>query len=483
MNNRFLPLRLLDEKQIHKIHETSVKILEDIGINVESKVAREIFGENSCKIVGSRVYIPEHIIQDLAFIPQGKTTLYSRTGKTVDVEKGNILVHNVGAVANIIDLENGSQRAATLDDAANLVRLMDALENIHAITPIVYPQEIEQDVALLYAVREIIKNTTKPICGPGVSSIIEAQYIHEMFVALAGDEQTLREKPMYDIGFSPLSPLTFPKGDTDTAIWGVKRGIPIGALPCPIAGMTAPITFLGSLTQQNAEILAVLVLVRLIDPSVPITYSARLSYADMRYGNTVGGSPEAAITGACAVQLADFYGLDSNVYGAGSSAILGDAQMGFEKALNTIFPAIVGSNWLSGAGLVADGASISYEQLVLDNEFFGGIFQLLGSIKDDEEDYGYEVIKDIMDNNNDFVTHENTMKYLRSKEVWSRINYIGNSRVYTAWVQDGKRSIIDNAKEKADYIIKMHQVEPLDLAVEKELDKIISAARKDLIKA
>jgi trimethylamine--corrinoid protein Co-methyltransferase len=155
---------------------------------------------------------------------------------------------------------------------------------IHGVTPIFYPQEVDQGAALLYAVEELIKNTSKPVSGPGVSSLLEAKYIHEMFVTLAGDEETLKEKPMYDLGFSPLSPLTFPKGDTAAIIWAARKGIAIAALPCPIAGMSAPLTILGSLTQQNAEVLAVLTLVSLIDDSLPVTYSARLDHADFRYG-------------------------------------------------------------------------------------------------------------------------------------------------------------------------------------------------------
>lgn len=223
--NTFLPLRILSEGQIHKIHERSIDILEQIGINVESEEAKELFVDNGCKIIGNRVYIPGQLIERITSLPRRNVTLYSRTGEKIEVKKGKIYVHNVGAVATVNDLKTGDQRLANLEDAANLVRLMDGLENIHSITPIVYPQEVEQELALLYAVKEIIKNTSKPICGPGVSSITEAKYIHEMFLTIAGNEETLREKPMYDIGFSPLSPLTFPKNDTETVIWGAKKGI------------------------------------------------------------------------------------------------------------------------------------------------------------------------------------------------------------------------------------------------------------------
>lgn len=479
---RFLPLRLLTQEQIKKIHEKSLQILWEIGINVDESAARGIFGDHGCKIKGRRVYIPEDLVEGMIKKEQKKHVLYSRSGEKVQAEKGKTYIHNAGAVAAITDLRTGKQRPATLQDSGDLVKLMDALEHIHAVTPIVYPQEVAQGAALLYAVQEIIKNTSKPVSGPGVSSLVEAKFIHEMFVALAGDEETLKEKPMYDLGFSPLSPLTFPKEDTEAIIWAARKGIAIAALPCPIAGMSAPLTILGSLTQQNAEVLAVLTLVRLIDSSLPVTYSARLAHADLRYGNTAGGSPEAGIVGACAVQLADYYCLDSNVYGAGTNAILGDAQLGLEKSMNIFFPALVGSNWLSGAGALADAATVSYEQLVIDNEIFDFVFHYFGALEDDEEDLGFFVIKEVMDGTGDFLTHENTIQYLRSKELWNRLNYSGNSRAYAGWWENGAKGYLDRVEEKVDRILKGHRVIPLDPHLEKELSSIVSMGEKELAK-
>lgn len=481
----FLPLRLLTEAQIEKIHQKSLKILGEIGVNVDETEAREILLDHGCKAKGRRVYLPPELVEkglNREKNKQKKHVLYSRTGQMVATEKGKTYVHNAGAVASITDLRTGKQRLSNLKDCADLVKLMDALDHIHGVTPIVYPQEVDQGAALLYAVQEMIKNTAKPISGPGVSCVPEAKYIHEMFVALAGSEETLKEKPMYDLGFSPISPLTFPENDTKAMIWAARKGIAIGALPCPISGMSAPLTILGAITQQNAEVLAVVTLVSLLDPSLPVTYSARLDQADLRFGNTVGGSPESGIVGACAVQMADYYGLNSNVYGAGTNAVLGDTQMGLEKAMNIMFPALVGSNWLSGAGAVVDAASVSYEQLVIDNEIFDYAFHYFGSLKDDEEDLGFSVVQRVMEGQSDFITDENTLQHLHSSELWNRSHYSGNSRAYAGWQDQGGKTYLDEIEEKVKRILKDHQVVPLDPILEKELSSIVSLGEKELTK-
>jgi trimethylamine:corrinoid methyltransferase-like protein len=78
----------------------------------------------------------------------------------------------------------------------------------------------------------------------------------------------------------------------------------------------------------------------------------------------------------------------------------------------------------------------------------------------------------------------NTLKYLRSQELWSATQgrkSIGTSRGYSGWLQGGSPSMADTARERVDKILKEHQVEPLDGYVERGLEDIIQAARKELI--
>jgi len=477
-------LRLLTQEQIQSIHQRSLDILERVGVNVHSAEAIEILADGGCRIEGQRVHFPWPLVEKLCRIRQKNAVLYSRTGKRLESGTGEIYVHNVGTVATVADAKTGKQREATLQDAGALVKLMDALDNIHAVVHIVLPQDVEPQLASLYATRELFKNTSKPFAGPVVHSVAETQYTYRMVLTMAGDAKTLREKPMFALTCSPLSPLTLPQEDADIAIWGAKNGIPVGATPCPTAGMTAPITTLGALTQQNAEILAVLVLVRLIEPSVPVSYAARLAFPDMRYGTLRGGAPEGAIASACAVQLAKYYNLESNVYGADTSAFVADAQTGMEKMANTLLPAMAGSDWLSGAGSLGSGATVSYEQLAIDNEIFGMVFHLLGDLHDDEEELGFSAIQDVMNQQSQFIGHPNTLKYLRSQELWCATQgrqSIGNSRGYSSWLEGGSSSMADTARERVDKILKEHEVEPLDGYVERGLEDIIQAARKELI--
>ena len=56
-------LRVLDEAQMDRLHETTVEILENTGVILESDRALDIFRENGANIEGNRVFIPRKMLE------------------------------------------------------------------------------------------------------------------------------------------------------------------------------------------------------------------------------------------------------------------------------------------------------------------------------------------------------------------------------------------------------------------------------------
>ena len=73
-------------------------------------------------------------------------------------------------------------------------------------------------------------------------------------------------KEVLTLALSPVSPLTIPDHEAEAVIEIAKAGVAFGALPCPTAGATSPMTISGSIAQQNAETLAVVVLSQIGQP-------------------------------------------------------------------------------------------------------------------------------------------------------------------------------------------------------------------------
>lgn len=467
-------LTILSNETVEKIHQATLRILEDIGVTVSSTRVRDLLAGHGCTVTGDRVQFPARVVETILGLSAPEIALHSRTGKYPPARfNGRFMAHNMGACSTITDLETGGQRKCTMQDLADTSRLLSAMDNVTGITPLVYPQDIPQETAQIRMLHVLLQNTEKPLVGPGVTGGIEVKYMKEMMRVLAGSDQNLREKPLWLVGISPISPLQFSE-DVCDAIWeAASGGLVMSVLSCPLAGLTSPITFAGCLTQQNVEVLVFLTIARLIDPQAKVMYSARLMFPNMKLGMTAQGIPNFGLAGACAVQLAHRYGLPSNVYGLGSSALVSDAACGYEKAINGILPVLAGTEWLSGVGSLLNGLSTSYEQVVIDNEILGFLYYASRELDVSDQTLAVEVINDVMNGAN-FLDHPHSFQYIRSAEVFDFASGLGNTRSYEEWVGRGMKTVQDEARDRVRQALATCEVEPLTAEQDRALAEIVS---------
>ena len=110
--------------------------------------------------------------------------------------------------------------------------------------------------------RHALPYTTKPLQGPGVQYCGEVRYAVKMAEVIGPPAEVLT------LSLSPVSPLTIPDHEAEAIMEIARLGIAFGPLPCPTAGTTAPFSIVGAIAQQNAEVLAALVLAELVHPGL-----------------------------------------------------------------------------------------------------------------------------------------------------------------------------------------------------------------------
>ena len=313
---------------------------------------------------------------------------------------------------------------------------------------------------------QTIKNTTKPINGPGITSLKELSILYEMANIVLGSH------PKISLSVSPVSPLNF-SGDIPKIIIEIaKLGIPFGPLPCPTVGATAPMSLAGSLVQQNSEVLACIVLAQLVNPGLPIVYCGRLSVINMRNAAPIWGNPEIGLLSAGTVQIGHFYGLPVNVYGLTASGYTSDIQSGYERALNAVIPALAGADELSGVGEMAGGIFSSNAQMVIDNDIMGMIFRLRKGFVIDDESLAVEIIARVMNEKRNFLSERHTKKFLHAGEVWEGKLQVTETS-WDLWQNAGKLDAPHRAQKIAEDILRMHEVPPIPPEQNKELEKIL----------
>jgi trimethylamine--corrinoid protein Co-methyltransferase len=467
-----MTFELLSASSVDAIHQATLRILDETGVSIKHAGARDLLTSHGARLRKERILFPPELVEKCIALAGKRISIRGRGGATKTLGDGNLYFHNLGGARDVIETDTGQKHYATVKDIVDSTRLLDALENCHTITPFFTPQDVPGDLMSLAMYRHAIPNTVKPLQGPGV------QYPAETRAAVRMAEVIGAPKEILTLAVSPVSPLTIPDHEVDAIFEIARLGIAFGPLPCPTAGATAPMSIAGALAQQNAETLMCLVLAELIQPGLPMVYCGRLAMMEARTGISVWGGVELALASAGTVQLGHRYGFPVNVYGFSTNAHGLDLQNGFERANNAMIPALAGADELSGIGEMEAGVSGSFAQMVADNEFAGSILRARRGFEVTEESLAVELFNPVMDGSRNFLGQKHTMKYLKAGEVL--LTKLSERGTWETWERGGKLDFSRRVQNEADRILREHQVEPIEDAQERELDKILAAAEEEM---
>jgi trimethylamine--corrinoid protein Co-methyltransferase len=467
-------LSALGESEINSIHQASLRVLSETGVVLKERTSRALLMDAGARVQDNRVLFPPDLVEKCLSQAGKSTTIRGRGGQIKKLGDGTLYFHNLGGAPNIYDSRIGKRRLTTVQDVRDATRLLDGLENCHTITPFFTPTEVPGEIMALTMYRHALPCTVKPLQGPGLQTAAEVRYAVQMaeVIGPAADMLTL--------SVSPVSPLAIPDREAEAIIAIAKAGIAFGPLPCPTAGTTAPLSIAGAITQQNAEILAALVLAQLVHPGLPIIYCGRLAMMETRTGLSVWGGVEMGMASAGTVQVGHHYGLPVNVYGFSTNAHILDLQNGFERAMNAVLPALAGADELSGIGEMEAGVMGSFAQMVEDNEFAGSILRTRKGFTADDDALAVDVISAVMASTRNFLGQKHTMKYLKSGEIF--LTRLAERSSWETWDRGTRQSMADRAQAEADRILQEHKVPPLDSSQEHELDTILASAERELVK-
>ena len=119
----FEPSRILSDDHIETIHRQSLRVLQEIGMDVLYPEAREILARAGARVDGERVRIGGDIVEEALKTPPAEFTFHARN-PAHDIQIGGkwIVFAPVGGPPNCSDLDRG-RRPGTLEDNGNFVKL------------------------------------------------------------------------------------------------------------------------------------------------------------------------------------------------------------------------------------------------------------------------------------------------------------------------------------------------------------------------
>ena len=267
MGGQYKPL---SEKNIVKIHETSLRILEEIGVKVALEEALQIFKKHGAKVDGEIVRIPPSVVEEALHLVPHRFLMAGREERhDLHMEDKRVYLGTGGAALTVLDLETGEARPGMLRDIARIAKLVDALDHVHFYLRPCVPQDIPKEAMDINQFYAALANTTKNVMA-AAQSVQSARDVIEMARMIAGGHETLVKRPFISFVTSwMISPLHFATETTRVLLEVTKNRIPVALSSAPMAGSTSPVTLAGALAQVHAEQLSGICFTQLANPEAP----------------------------------------------------------------------------------------------------------------------------------------------------------------------------------------------------------------------
>ena len=461
---------VLSRDDLDKIHGATMEVFRRLGIKVMEPDALELFDHAGADVDWKTrmVRIPESLVEETLRKAPSEFKMYGRDPKyELDYSDNKVYFGIAGCAVRVHDLD-GEVRPGTVADVENLARIADYLENIHHILLMITPFDVPDEVYHLHCINADWKNSVKTTDG-FTWTARKAQETIDMAAIMRGSYEEVMKRPPL-LGFmNPVSPMQLSKELTEGALVYAKYRQPIVFAPEAMAGATAPSTLAGLITQQNAEVLAGIMVSQLANPGTPVLYGTASTVMDMKTGTAAMGGPEVGLINMATGQLGRYYNLPRRGTGGVTDSKLVDAQAGAETAMSLLMAAMSGMNFVYEACGGLDGTlTFSYEKLVIDNEIAGMVSRILKGIEVNEETLAVDEICKYGSTN--YLGSPNTGKMFRKEHY---LPTLFDRRNWEAWLRAGGRDISQEARRKAKWILKEHMVEPIEKGIQAEIDGFI----------
>lgn len=386
-------------ENLKNIDQTSMEIIESIGIRLHHDELLQIVADNGIKVGDGKAFFTRDQLKEWISHAPSEFTIFARNpayNMTIGGDHTEHISYNSG-FPYIADLD-GKRRMALFSDYINFLKLVHTTPYFNMncgvmITPDDIPNNEALYPTMLYAA---LYHTDKCLfggMGGKKESIMTMALLETVFET---NKEGLRTKPRIANLVSSLSPLQFDEKMLDTLMVYVDHGQPVIISPAVMAGTTGPITMAGTIAVSNAESLVGVALTQILRKGTPVIYGSATSSSDMTTGAFTIGSPESALAVKYCARLAKMYNLPCRGGGALNDAKNVSVQAGYESMMIQFVAnqEKINFNFHSAGGLDSYG-SMSYEKFVTDLDILARIKYFLKDIETDEEHLTLDTIKKV----------------------------------------------------------------------------------------
>ena len=470
------PTEPLDAENLERIHATSMRVLEEIGVEFLNDEALDYLKKAGCKVDGENVRIDRGLVAEILPLAPAEFEVIPRNEKRrVTLGGKNFLYSSVASAPNVSDLDRG-RRVGSRHDFQNFLRLTQYFNCMHFVSGYpVEPLDLHPSIRHLDCLYDMLTLTDKTVHGYSLGTARIEDSMEMVRLAGGFSEAEFAATPRMFTNINSTSPLKHDWAMLDGAMRCARRGQAVIITPFTLSGAMAPATIAGALVQQNAEFLAGLTLLQLVRPETPVVYGAFTSNVDLKSGAPAFGTPEYTRAMQISGQLARRYNLPWRGSVA-SAANCPDGQAVWESLASLHAVSSGHCNMIyHGAGWLEGGLCASYEKFIMDCEMLQQIIYLNHPLDLSDDALAFDAIQEVGAGSH-FFGAEHTIRRFRDAFY---APFLSDWRNFETWHEDGAKHVATRANATMKAILNEYQPPPIDAANHEALADFVARRKAE----
>ena len=474
-----LTAQVLTEEEQHRIHQMSIRILEQVGIRFHGDKAAKILTKSGIHVNSEDkiAKIPKEFI-DQAIKTAPKTFTLGARNPIYNLDLPTPFTRYAidGTAAFAQDFNTRERRYGTSKDISESLRIFQQMDmGVMAWAP-TCAQDVPANIRALFEFLQMARFSSKH-GEHELHRIEQVPFLEDGLTAIMGSEEALQKSNAYSLIYCPVAPLTHDGQMLDAYLELGEVGLPVMSMPMPVNGTTGPASLFSNIALANAEMLSSLVIFQLAHPGRPIIFSSATATIDFRSGAYLAGVAEMALQTAALAVMGKFYGFPTSGAGMTSDAKQAGPEAVMEKFITTLPAVLAGTDLLIGFGEVESDQLLILEQIVVDNEIAHFCQRLAEGVECIDEKDLFEDIARIGPGGH-FLGTRSTRNAARSTEFYT--SQLIDHHAHDTWLSLGQPSMYKAAREKVAEILAQPQADLLPEDVNDKLDQILRKAEREI---
>jgi trimethylamine---corrinoid protein Co-methyltransferase len=378
--------RAFTHDEIEQMYRASLRVLDEIGLQIPNATARERVARAGGRVSGDRVYL------DPAFVEERVNAIYAQRrerprrrikqpGDRLTIGIGDMCQYYHSPYTDEIEL----MTTANVVEATQCVQAVRD-QGIGSYVPGV-PRDVPQQ---LQAILEYRIGSEFATDGPTLDTLHPPEALPYLFAMAEAAGRPLKSGGMFTV-----SPLRLVGYEFDITVQYAERWDRYWVTSYPGVGATAPVRMRAAWVTSIAEALGGGVVLHILGDGKPVDINIGMFPFDLRTLTIAGGMPEIALMYWCSSQVNRYFNPN-----AGYSMVLSTQakrpgpQAGMEKAWAGAFGVMTGCDDVHYAGVMSFDDIYSPEQMMLDLELRDALDRLRRGIPEEDPDCWLDEIRE-----------------------------------------------------------------------------------------